>query len=146
MSLKARLNRLDNEIEWLRWWGRLRAIELQMELLAFQRKRAQMEEGRARAVEVEEQRRAAARREAIEQEKRRREPPPVLPKLPPLTAPALVPALIQEPVEPPFNYDPPEHMQIRPVRWGTPRQEPYDNEGKCLVDYDPLADEYGDDS
>lgn len=136
MSLKARLNRLDKEIEWLRWGGRLRAIELQMELLAFQRKRAKMEEDRVHAAEAEERRRETARREAVEQEKRRREPPPVPPQPPPVVESLPVEA----PVEQPFCYDPPEHMQIRPVSWGRREVEPYDGGGMCLVDYDPLAD------
>ena len=137
MSLKARLNRLDSEIEWLRWWGRLRAIDLQMDLLALQRKRAKMEEDRERAKKEEAHRREAAKAEALKPEKRLLEQPPSPPpKPPPEVLPTPPPLMGGQPCS-----EIPEHMQIRPVSWGTPRYEPYDNEGKCLVDYDPLADE-----
>ena len=62
------------------------------------------------------------------------------------------PPLPPEPKPPPWSYDPPPEMQIRPVSWR--RSEPYDdgsedNYGQCIVDYDPLAQEdadYYDDS
>lgn len=50
----------------------------------------------------------------------------------------------------PFNYDPPPEMQIRPVRWRMRGPEDYvddadDMYGKCIVDYDVLADDDDDD-
>jgi len=71
----------------------------------------------------------------------KREPAPrELPVVPPPELP------VEPPIEPPFNYDPPKHMQIRPVTW-RPREADdcdWDDDssmmGRCLVDYDPLAD------
>jgi hypothetical protein len=146
MSLKARLNRLDGEIEWLRWWGRLRAVELRMDLLAARRKLAKAQEDRVRAEKEEARRREAARAEAVEQQKRLLEPPPLPPKPPPEVLPTPPPAAKSKPPPlAPMGGQPcseiPEHMQIRPVSWGSRSYEPYDSGGKCLVDYDPLADE-----
>jgi hypothetical protein len=63
---------------------------------------------------------------------------------PPLKPPPEPP---DPPEPPPFNYDPPEHMQIRPVSWRPRGAADYDDdyddgpvEGRCLVDYDPLED------
>ena len=107
MRLRARLKRLRAEVEWLKWWGVLRACELQMEILA-------------RTRELEALQAASAKKTAREKPARREQPKPAAP----------VPA--NEPVPPPepkqaepgrsaqvFNGDPPEHMQIRPVRWRT---------------------------
>jgi hypothetical protein len=143
MSLKARLNRLDAEVEWLRWSGRLRAVELQMDLVAAQRARTKVEEKRVDAAKAEARRREAARREALEQVKRRLEPPP--PPVPPKPSPVAEAVRAEEPAERPFNYDPPEHMQIRPVTWRIRGPDVYDGGGKCLVDYDVLASEDDDD-
>lgn len=144
MSLKARLNRLDGEIEWLRWWGRLRAIELQMDLLAARRKLAKAKEDRARADKDVARRREAARAETVTQQKRLLEPPaPPPPKPPPQVLSTPPPEALPKP-PPVMGGQPceevPEHMQIRPVSWGIGRHEPYDSGGMCLVDYDPLAD------
>ena len=37
MRLKARIRRLQAEVEWLKTWGALRAVELQMEMFEMQR-------------------------------------------------------------------------------------------------------------
>ena len=49
-----------------------------------------------------------------------------------------------EPVKP-FTYDPPPEMQIRPVTWRRRGPRDYEDDeddmyGKCIVDYDPLAE------
>jgi len=55
--------------------------------------------------------------------------------------PAPEPAPEPSPVIKPPNYDPPEHMQIRPVWWRQRGPEDYAEDwvGRCKVDYDPLA-------
>jgi hypothetical protein len=75
-----------------------------------------------------------------------REEKPDVVSLPPQSAPEPAP----EPapvIAPPPNYDPPEHMQIRPVWWRQRGPEDYAEDeaedwvGRCKVDYDPLADD-----
>ena len=106
-------------------------------------RRSKAEEERAAAHAAWQARRAAeeAKRQAEEAAR------PVEPRV---VAPPVAPP---EPKPPPWSYDPPPEMQIRPVSWR--RSEPYDdgsedNYGKCIVDYDPLAEEdadyYDDDS
>jgi hypothetical protein len=63
---------------------------------------------------------------------------------PPAESPKPEPPLVQ-----PFTYDPPSEMQIRPVTWRRRDARDYDDDpddmyGKCIVDYDPLAQEDAD--
>ena len=37
MSLRARIRRLERDVEWLRWWGRLRAVEMRMKIIEIQK-------------------------------------------------------------------------------------------------------------
>jgi hypothetical protein len=109
-------------------------------------RRCKAEEERAAAHAAWQAQRAveAAKRQA--EEAARPVEPPAEPRV---VAPPSPPAA---PKPPPWSYDPPPEMQIRPVSWR--RSEPYDdgsedNYGKCIVDYDPLAQEdadYDDDS
>ena len=66
------------------------------------------------------------------------------PPSPPNPRPPPEPELVQ-----PFTYDPPPEMQIRPVTWRRRDARDYDDDpddmyGKCIVDYDPLAQEDAD--
>jgi hypothetical protein len=80
-------------------------------------------------------------------------PPPPSPSPPePASRPRPEPSP-EPPSEPPlvqpFNYDPPPEMQIRPVTWRRRDAADYaddedDMYGKCIVDYDPLAQEDAD--
>jgi hypothetical protein len=87
--------------------------------------------------------RARAAAEAAEAARRRAAEPPVPTTLPPPVdvrprVPSLSPS--PSPTPTPHPYDPPEHMQIRPIRWG-PSVAPYDPDdrvGRVLHEYDPL--------
>jgi hypothetical protein len=46
MRLKARLRRLQADVDWLKTWGALRAIELQLKLLETQEAMSKAEEAR----------------------------------------------------------------------------------------------------
>ncbi len=156
MSLKSDLQRLGAEGQGLKerarrkeeW--RLRLIERDKEIA--RRDRAD----RARA------RRAARRAKAAPPAKplpQAKPAPPAkpLPPVEPAPLPVLPPPRESPPVPPgapvvqPFDPqaptgDPPEHMQIRPVSWRPRWQPDLDDErpgtnGRCIIDYDPLADD-----
>ncbi len=142
MRLKARLGRLEAHVEWLRFWGALRVVEMKLELIA---KQKALEEHKARREEAVRRPPPSARPKA--------EAPPASPPLPPIpsqpeaVAPA-APVAMPPPRPPPVEetHDIPEHMQIRPVRW-VPAEErwisprPHRPEDD---DYDPFA-EFDDD-
>ncbi len=142
MSLRAQIQRLQRDVEWLRWWGRLRAVEQRMKIREIQRA---MEKAQAASAMVRRPPRPVPAPPV----------PPPMAKPPPLHREASTPAPPPKPPPPPppdpaiHPYDPPEHMQIRPTQWRVPGPADYHDDaaagtnGQCIVDYDPLAD--GDD-
>lgn len=131
MSLKRRLVRLEREVEWLWWWGRLAIAEHQLEIIAIQK---------AMAKAAEERKKVAVKPAPLVVPPRI--PAPVPEKPPEKPPPLVVPFIAEPPPSRPF-YDPPEHMQIRPVQWRERRSDDYEDDGRgtVLVDYDPLADD-----
>jgi len=92
---------------------------------------------RAEAEKAAVEARARAAAEAAEAAKRRAAEPPVPTASP---RPVDVRPRVPSPSPSPHPYDPPEHMQIRPIRWG-PSVAPYDPDdhvGRVLHEYDPL--------
>ena len=143
MRLKGRLKRLEREVHWLKYEGWLRSLEMQMKLL--------------------EQMAALEKHKAALKAKADRPPPPTSPapapappspppapvKAPLVEAPPPCPTPEAEPVVVPFVYDPPEHMQIRPVTWrirGPDDEDDWDDDDddlgpyQTVTEYDPLDD------
>lgn len=144
-ALERRIDRLEGLLMCRKVYFVVTAYKRQEDAKAEQRRRET--EVAAEAARAERDARWAAQQaaRAAEEAARPVEPPPApRAKVPPPPLP--------EPKPPPWTYDPPPEMQIRPVSWR--RSEPYDdgsedNYGKCIVDYDPLAqadDDYDDDS
>jgi hypothetical protein len=143
VSLKARVRRLQADVEWMRWWGRLRQVEHRMKLLEIQRAREAAEKRRATPILREAPAPAAPRGEAVSAAVARPPPTPepsgkASPMPPPLAAPVQ-----------PFIPDPPPEMQIRPVTWRFRTAQDYADDageryGRCLTEYDVLASSYYD--
>jgi hypothetical protein len=159
MALKARIRRLQVDMEWMRWWGRLRRVELQMELLARQRA---IEAAQAKKRDVAppaarpgkkivkpipprpEARRQQKRLEPREPAKRSRaedDREAVLLATAPLPMPLPLPMPGQQPTS-----ERSADLQMRPVQWRHrgPDDWAEDEEhdySRCLVDYDVMADE-----
>ncbi len=149
------MNTLERRIERLEG-----VLSRRMAYIADRRREAARAEERRRA---EEEERAAAQAEAqarcADEETRRQAgetarptvPPPTieLPVEPPAEPRTPPPAPPPEPKPPPWTYDPPSEMQIRPVTWRRRDARDYEDDpddmyGKCIVDYDPLAQEDAD--
>jgi hypothetical protein len=108
MRLKARLKRLEAEVRWLQLEGRLRSVELRLKILD-------------RECQLAKHKAARQAKAARPSERPQLSPPPPPPPIVRRTA-AEMPAPPrasprEESFVQPFDYDPPEHMQIRPVRW-----------------------------
>ena len=137
MRLKARLRRLRADVDWLKTWGALRAVELRMEMLEVQRAMERVKAARvAKATVVRPAVRDAAVPAAPRREVVRLEPPPKPPPPPPVEPPPL--EII--------GGQPPEFPEpLRPVTWRPREQQDWDDDtedmvGRCYVDYDPLED------
>jgi hypothetical protein len=135
VRLKARIQRLQADVAWLKTWGALRSAELRLEILAAQKAMEQAAEAR-----------------------RPRAPRPVAPPPPPprVSIPANIPVRppTPPPTPPPRELPQPQPMggqplelpePFQPVRWRIrgPQDWHDDSEdmvGRCYVDYDPLAD------
>lgn len=139
MRLKARLTRLERQVEWLRYWGRIRQAEQQLKLLEMERQIAERPPEHA-----------PARREIVARLKPAPAPPPqALQPLPPPTAPLEArppphPSPPQETVVVPF-VQPFEPIHNGLVRWRIrgPQDDwdDDDDEEREEEDYDPFADE-----
>jgi hypothetical protein len=158
MSLKARLKRLEAEVEWLGIWGALRVAELKFELPEKKKEigdfLADHPEKAAYLASI-----GVTCVKPTPRPPPRPSPPPVSASPPepaavePLPPPASMLALLGEarpapepPPQAPEAHDVPEHMQIRPVRWVLPADryrhvEPHTPEDE---DYDPFAAFYDD--
>jgi hypothetical protein len=154
MSLKARLTRLEREVEWLKWDGWLRMLELQLAL--FEKKK---EIGDFLADHPEKAAYLASigvtcvKPTPRPQPSKMEAPPPVPLSMPPAPSkpdavqpappvPKSPPAPRPQPPPAEETYDIPEHMQIRPIRWVPPGErylhdDPHTPEHE---DYDPFAE------
>ena len=172
MSLKARIGRLEREVHWLKYEGWVRSLEMRMKLMETMtalaaHKAAQKE--KAAAEKAPRPRLSAGHAPPAADPSRPEEPRDARRLEGPATEMVLVPTLrdaslrdaprgevvvgsegvASPPVEPPFVYDPPEHMQIRPVTWRlrTAEDDWEDDDDDVLgpyqvaTEYDPLAEE-----
>jgi hypothetical protein len=138
MRLKARLRRLERDVEWLRFWGALRVIEMKLELIEKQK-----------ALEAHRERRAQAERRPPPCPRPSPRPKAEAPPPPPVASPPEAVALAAPVADPPpmppallETHEIPEHMQIRPVRWALPGERWADVEPHKPEDdaYDPFAE------
>ena len=174
MSLKARIKRLEREVQWLKYEGWARSLEMRMKLMehatALKAHKA-AQKAKAAAEKAPRPRRSAGHAPPAAEPPRPEEPREVRRLEGPATEMALVPtkalsllradrdaSLRDAPqgeakrastVEPePFVYDPPEHMQIRPVTWRLrTAEDDWDDDDddfgpyQVATEYDPLAEE-----
>ena len=186
MSLKARIARLEREVDWLRYEGWVRSLELRMKLMQ-QMTALESHKAAQKAKEKAPRPRLSAGRARLQSRvssgadgSRHRSGAPPAPEAPrpeeprearrlegpgagATLAPSLRDASLRDapqgevvvgperppppPVEPPFVYDPPEHMQIRPVTWRLrTAEDDWDDDDddlgpyQVLTEYDPLDD------
>ncbi|MBS0547544.1 MAG: hypothetical protein JSR24_07335 [Proteobacteria bacterium] len=131
MSLRRRLVRLEREVEWLWWWGRLAAVEHRMKMIEIQKAmaRAEAEKAKQRTCRPE-----------------RSEGPRASPKSDVDHSARSFAALrmTEEPAAPRDEEVRVEDAPDPPLAWWRERRsEDYedDGRGRVLVDYDPLADD-----
>ena len=176
MRLTARIKRLEREVHWLKYEGWARSLEMRMKLMEHAtalkaHKAAQKAKAAAEKAPRPQPPAAEAPRPEEPREARRLEGPGSEKVLVPTKARSLLRAdrdaslrdapqgevvgqgetlgTSVEPVEPPFVYDPPEHMQIRPVTWRlrTAEDDWEDDDDDVLgpyqgaTEYDPLDDD-----
>ena len=151
MSLKARLKRLEAQVEWLEFDGMLRMCELKLELIDKKRQIADHLAANPEAAALF----AAAGITSIRPTPRPPAPSPA-PPLPPARPPSY--ELLRPPPPPPappppppelppkaevWTHDPREHMRIEKVTWRvrTPQDDFDDDEEDEREDdyYDPLS-------
>jgi hypothetical protein len=125
MSLKARLNRLEADVEWMTGEGHVRYLGLWLEIARMEKdifgELARREAAAAEAARQKPpvQRIPKSEVKSVEALPDPAPPPPPLPALPPAPPPPPPPPVIQ-------TFDIPEHMQIRPTRWRIRGPEDYD--------------------
>lgn len=151
MRLKARLRRLRADVDWLKTWGALRAVELRLEMLEVQRAMERVKAARvakaAKPAVVRPALRDAPLRDAPQGEVMPIERPPPHPEEP-CAARHLEGCQPARPEPPPeiIGGQPPEFPELfRPVTWRKRGPQDWDDDtedmvGRCYVDYDPLED------
>ena len=180
MRLKGRLKRLEREVHWLKYEGWLRSLEMQMKLLeqmdALVKHKAALKakadaansprpeeprearrlEGPASEKVLDPTLRDASLRDApqgevfvVGQGEAKGSPRPEEPRnARRLEGPGT--GAVVDPGAPPHPYDPPEHMQIRPVTWRLrTAEDDWDDDDdddvlgpyQTVTEYDPLDDD-----
>ena len=136
MRLKARIRKLEAEVEWLKTWGLLRACELQLKILEVERAMEAHEAARQAARQAAREVAPRAEVEAIDRAPPHPEEPSEARRLEGCEPPAYTPPDWQ-----------PEHMQVRPTQWrirGPTDRDDWDDDdsevGQAAIEYDPMAE------